>query len=236
VLYVQQCSLRRTLSDSSSSSFFPSYIIHKMTSSGGFGGTGSLPYSQSSSSSVIGSLYNHHILVQYTKNPTKVIKKYGLFQFKEDYNATPCHLSTPLNLTPLTHPLLKFKEHFPRFSGNNIVSTNDHLVAFYNARHNIEANDNDTYMHLFINSLEGKAATDFFDLPPKLLSTWEELIYWFLSTYGKSKIPDEKLREYNKKKLCLEKCDTYLRKHVMYLGGFFGTWFLPMVFYFWLRN
>jgi hypothetical protein len=28
---------------------------------------------------------------------------------------------------------------------------------------------------------------------------------------------------------CLEKC-------VMYLGVFFGTWFLPMVFYFWLRN
>ena len=34
----------------------------------------------------------------------------------------------------------------------------------------------------------------------------------------------------------LRKCDTYLGKRVMYLGGFFGTWFLPMVFYFWLRN
>jgi hypothetical protein len=35
---------------------------------------------------------------------------------------------------------------------------------------------------------------------------------------------------------CLGKRDTYLEKHVMYLGGFFGTWFLPMVFYFRLRN
>jgi hypothetical protein len=35
---------------------------------------------------------------------------------------------------------------------------------------------------------------------------------------------------------CLGKCDTYLEKRVMYLGGFFGTWFLPMVFYFQLRN
>jgi hypothetical protein len=52
-------------------------------------------------------------------------------------------------------------------------------------------------MHLFVNSLEGKAATDFFDLPPKIMSTWEELIYWFQSTYGKSKIPAKKLREYN---------------------------------------
>jgi hypothetical protein len=52
-------------------------------------------------------------------------------------------------------------------------------------------------MRLFVNSLEGKAAADFFDLPPKILSTWEELVYWFKSTYGKSKIPIEKLREYN---------------------------------------
>jgi hypothetical protein len=39
-----------------------------------------------------------------------------------------------------------------------------------------------------------------------------------------------------KKKFCLGKRDTYLGKRVMYLGGFFGTWFLPMVFYFRLRN
>jgi hypothetical protein len=56
VLSTQQISLRRTLSDSSSSSFFPSSIIHRMKSSGGYGGTGSAPYSQSSSSLVIGSL------------------------------------------------------------------------------------------------------------------------------------------------------------------------------------
>jgi hypothetical protein len=34
----------------------------------------------------------------------------------------------------------------------------------------------------------------------------------------------------------LGKRDTYLDKCVMYLGGFFDTWFLPMVFYFRLRN
>jgi hypothetical protein len=28
----------------------------------------------------------------------------------------------------------------------------------------------------------------------------------------------------------------YLEKRVMYLGGFFSTWFLSMVFYFQLRN
>jgi hypothetical protein len=39
VLSTQQSSLRRTLSDSSSLSFFPSSIIHKMAYSGGSGGT-----------------------------------------------------------------------------------------------------------------------------------------------------------------------------------------------------
>jgi hypothetical protein len=179
VLTSQQSDLRRTLSDSSSLSFFPSPIIHRMASSGGSGGTGSASSSQYSSSSVIGSLYSHHIPIQSTTNPTKVIKEYGLFQFKEDATTTPWHVSSPLNLAPATHPLPKFKENLPKFLGNNTVSTNEHLVEFSNACHNIGANDNDTYMCLFINSLEGKAMADFFVLPPKILSTWEELIYWF---------------------------------------------------------
>ena len=110
---------------------------------------------------------------------------------------TTWHVSSPLNLTPATRLLPKFKENLTKFLGNNIVSSNEHLVAFSNAFHNIGANKNDTCMRLFINSLEGKAATDFFELPPKILYTWEELIYWFISTYGKSKILAENLREYN---------------------------------------
>ena len=52
-------------------------------------------------------------------------------------------------------------------------------------------------MCLFVHSLEGKAATYFFDVPPKILSTWEELVYWFKSTYGQPQSPTEQLREYN---------------------------------------
>jgi hypothetical protein len=104
---------------------------------------------------------------------------------------------SPLNLAPTTRLLPKFKENVPKLLGNNTITTNEHLVAFSNACHNIGANDNDTCMCLFINSLEGKAMANLFDLPPKIMSTWEELIYWFISTYGKSKIPVEKLWEYN---------------------------------------
>jgi hypothetical protein len=197
VLSVQQSALRITLSDSSNSSLFHSPITHRMASSGGSGGTGSSSSSQYSSSSGIGSLYSNHIPVQSTIDPTKFIKKYGLFQFEEDATTTPWHVSSPLNLAPATRPLPTFKENLPKFSGNNTISTNEHLVAFSNAFHNIGANDNDTCMRLFINSLEGKVVADFFDLRPKILSTWEELIYWFQSTYGKSKSLSENLREYN---------------------------------------
>jgi hypothetical protein len=82
-----------------------------MASSGGSGGTGSASSSQSSTSSVIGNLYSHHIPIQSTTNPTKVIKKYGLFHFEEDATTTPWHVSSLLNLTPATHSLPKFKEH-----------------------------------------------------------------------------------------------------------------------------
>jgi hypothetical protein len=106
-------------------------------------------------------------------------------------------VSSPLNLALATRPLPKFKEHIPRFSGNNTVTTKEHLVAFVDACHNIGVNDNDICMHLFVNSLKGKVVANFFDLPPKILSTWEELIYWFRSTYGQSKNQDENLWEYN---------------------------------------
>jgi hypothetical protein len=168
-----------------------------MTSAGSGSGTGGASSSQPSASSVIGSIYSHQVPIQSTTNPAKVIKKYGLFQFEEDATTTPWHVSSPLNLAPATHPLPKFKDHLPRFSGNGTITTNEHLVAFSNAFHNIGANDNDTCMRLFVNSLEGKVATNFFDLPPKILSTWEELVYWFKSTYGQPKSPAEKLREYN---------------------------------------
>jgi hypothetical protein len=168
-----------------------------MESSGGSGGTGGDSSSKSSSSSVISRLYSHQVPIQSTMNPAKVIKKYGIFQFEEDATTTPWHVSSPLNLETATHTLPKFKENLPRFSRNNIFTTNEHLVEFSNACHNIGSSDNDTCMRLFVNSLEGKAVADFFDLPPKILSTWEELVYWFKSTYEKSKIPAKQLREYN---------------------------------------
>jgi hypothetical protein len=127
-------------------------------------------------------MYSHFNHVQSTTNPVKVIQQYGLFQFEEDANTTMWHVSSPLNLNPTTTPLPKFKYHLPKFLGNGTISINEHLIVFSNAYHNIGANDNDTCMRLFVNSLEGKEVVDFFELPPNFFSTWDELFYWFKST------------------------------------------------------
>jgi hypothetical protein len=124
VLSTQQSTIRRTLFDSTSLSFSPLPIIHKMASVGGSGGTRGTSSSQPSTSSAIGILYSHQNSIQSTTNPTKVINKYGIFQFEEYATTTSWHVSSPLNLSPPTRPLPKFKEHLPRFSRNNTVTTN----------------------------------------------------------------------------------------------------------------
>jgi hypothetical protein len=45
--------------------------------------------------------------------------------------------------------------------------------------------------------LEGKDAANFFELSPKFFSTWDDLSYWFKSTYGQPQSPSYLLRDYN---------------------------------------
>jgi hypothetical protein len=71
------------------------------------------------------------------QTPPKSLKGMGIFQFEEYATTTLWHVSSPINLAPATHPLPKFKYHLPMFSGINIVTMNEHLVAFSNACQNI---------------------------------------------------------------------------------------------------
>jgi hypothetical protein len=187
VLENLQPRIRRYFSDSSSEvtsisiSFPPKQPT--MNSSCGFVGISGSSSSGPSTFSLIESMYSHYNPVVSTTNPAKVIKQYDLLKFVEDTNATSWYLSSPLGLDPATTLLPKFKDHLPNFSGNGTISINEHLIAFSNAWHNIGANENDTCMRLFVNYLEGKTAIDFFELLPNIFSTWDELSYWFRSTY-----------------------------------------------------
>lgn len=152
---------------------------------------------QGASSTVLGSMYSGYNPTIYTIDPTKVVKKYEFFCFEEDENDTPWHVSSPLNMNPTRKPLPKFKDYLPKFLGIGTCMVEDHLNSFSNACHNIGANNNDTCMRLFVNSLEGKETTNFFDLPAKFFSTWEELCYWFRSTFGQPQTPVDWLKAYN---------------------------------------
>jgi hypothetical protein len=71
VIQSQQTSLRRTLSDSASSTLPVISFTLNMTSSGSGSGTRGSSSSQPSTSSVIGSIYSHQIPIQSTTNPDK---------------------------------------------------------------------------------------------------------------------------------------------------------------------
>ena len=110
-------------------------------------------------------------------------------------NATPWHVPSPLNLAPTIAPLQKFIDYLPKFLGNGTCTIEEHLNVFFDACNNIGANSNDVCMRLFVNTLEGKATTDFFNFPPKSFSNWVKLCYWFRSSYGKQQIPIEWLKK-----------------------------------------
>jgi hypothetical protein len=190
VLESLQPRLRRSLSNyetkvTSLSILFPPRKS-TMNSSCGFDSTSGSTSSQASSASLIKIMYSHFNPIQSTTNPTKVTKKYDLFQFEEDENDNPWHVSYPLYLTPTT-TLTKFKNNLPKFSSNGTILVNEHLIAFSNACHNIGVNDIDTCMRLFVNTLEGKDAVDFFELLCKVFMTWDELYFWFKSICGQPK-------------------------------------------------
>jgi len=84
----QEPKIHWSLSDSASSAPSPLPYIFKILGtssaigrSGSRGGTSSSSSSQPSSLTSIGSIYIHVVPVQSTTNSSKVIKKYGLFQF-----------------------------------------------------------------------------------------------------------------------------------------------------------
>jgi len=52
-------------------------------------------------------------------------------------------------------------------------------------------------MRHFVKSLEGKVVDDFFEIPPKIFTTWDELSYWFNYTYEQPQSPVDFLRDYN---------------------------------------
>ena len=129
-------------------------------------------------SQLIGSLFGGFNPVVSGINPMKFVRKYGLFEFKEDLNNSPWFVPTPLSFA---HPVNllphKFKDHLPLFRGDGTVTTIEHLRAFLNVCAILGVNNNDGCMLLFINSLQGDVSLLFSSLLDECISTWFELSY-----------------------------------------------------------
>ena len=89
-------------------------------------------------------MLSQFIPVAIPNNPKKVIKKLGIFHYEADADATPWHVTSPLNLTPTTIPFLKFEGHLLKLPGNRVTFVNENLSTFSNVCANIGAHDNDT--------------------------------------------------------------------------------------------
>ena len=64
---------------------------------------------------LLGTVYSRYDAQVDPKDRTKVIIKFGIFEFSKDINTTPWHVPSPLNLSPTTAPLPKFKDYIPKF-------------------------------------------------------------------------------------------------------------------------
>jgi hypothetical protein len=73
----------------------------------------------------------------------------------------------------------------------------EHIHAFSNACTIPGVNNNDSCMLLFINSLQGDAASLFANLSIGCISTWFELYYWFTLTFGHLDNPYKHIKRFN---------------------------------------
>jgi len=59
----------------------------------------------------------------------------------------------------------EYKKYMPKFTGTEGVTAEEHLKAFYSYADNLDISENDVWMRVFVQSLDGEARTWFRELP-----------------------------------------------------------------------
>ena len=88
----------------------------------------------------------------------------------------PLVLPTPLNAMPVRD----YQDFMPKFIGAEGVTTEEHLEAFYSYVDNLDINEEDVWMRVFVQSLDGEARKWFRNLPPSSIADIEGLDDVFL--------------------------------------------------------
>jgi len=68
-----------------------------------------------------------------------------------------------------------YQEYMPKFTSIEGVTAEEHLGAFYIYANNLDINEQDVWMMVFVQSLEGEARKWFRELAPKSIAYIEAL-------------------------------------------------------------
>jgi len=91
----------------------------------------------------------------------------------------PIVLPTPLNAMPSG----EYQKDMPKFTGTEGVTAEEHLESFYSYVDNLDIHEDDVWMRVFVQSLDGEARKWFRELTPRSIAD-EALDDAFLKHWG----------------------------------------------------
>jgi len=77
-------------------------------------------------------------------------------------------------------PAGEYQKYMPKFTGTKGVTTEEHLESFYSYADNLDISENDVWMRVFVQSLDGEARKWFIELSPGSVANIEALDEAFL--------------------------------------------------------
>ena len=95
----------------------------------------------------------------------------------------PLVLPIPLNAMPTR----EYQKYMPKFTGTEGVTAEEHLESFYSYADNLDISENDVWMRVFVQSLDGEARKWFRELPHRSITDIEALDDAFLTQWGDRK-------------------------------------------------
>ena len=95
----------------------------------------------------------------------------------------PLILPIPLNAMPTG----EYQKYMPKFTGTEGVTAEEHLESFYSYADNLDINEDDVWIRVFVQSLDGKARKWFKELPNRSIADIEALDDAFLKHWGNKK-------------------------------------------------
>jgi len=107
-----------------------------------------------------------------TKMERIIVARYG-----------PLVLPTPLNAMP-SGEYQKYRTKFTRTEG---VTVEEHLESFYSYADNLDISEDDVWMRVFVQSLDGEVRKWFIELTQRYIADIEALYYAFLKHWGDKK-------------------------------------------------